>query len=348
MNDHKITVYAPGDAYDLLQPVYKDSAVVVKPIPGLCFSYNRKAKLDYVKTGLNSLGYFVKAPGLIDNLSREFDREQPDLIISDFEPILPRVARRCGVPFLSVDHQHFLNSYDLSSLPFMLRAKAGFMAQFVKLYYRGQAGTIVSSFYFPPLRDGMRHVKQVGVMLRDEIVSATPTQAEHITVYLRKNAPQNVLSALAEIHSEVRIYGLGSRPAMNNLRFFNIDMFQFVEDLASCRALITSAGNQLIGEALYLGKPVLAMPETGNFEQQINAHFLAQSGAGVSVEMTDLNANILNRFLSQADVYRSHIDASRMHGNPETLNVIRSFLEQTGKHALSATQPLVASLRTVS
>ena len=45
-------------------------------------------------------------------------------------------------------------------------------------------------------------------------------------------------------------------------------------------AVVSTAGNQLVGEALYLGKPVLVMPERVNFEQAINAHYLEQSGAG--------------------------------------------------------------------
>lgn len=79
---------------------------------------------------------------------------------------------------------------------------------------------------------------------------------------------------------EVRMYGLGAQPRRGNLVFRDIDEHRFLEDLATCDAMISTAGNQLVGEALYLAKPVLVLPEARNFEQYINAHFLARSGAG--------------------------------------------------------------------
>jgi hypothetical protein len=47
----------------------------------------------------------------------------------------------------------------------------------------------------------------------------------------------------------------------------------FLEDLAGCRAVISTAGNQLIGVALYLCKPVCVMPEAcvECVEQRLNA-----------------------------------------------------------------------------
>ena len=39
-------------------------------------------------------------------------------------------------------------------------------------------------------------------------------------------------------------------------------------------AVITSAGFTLLGEAVYLHKPVLAIPVEGQFEQILNAHYV--------------------------------------------------------------------------
>ena len=46
---------------------------------------------------------------------------------------------------------------------------------------------------------------------------------------------------------------------------------KFAEDLARCKAVVSSAGEQLMSESLYLGKPLFSMPEGGNFEQIIMA-----------------------------------------------------------------------------
>lgn len=66
--EHEITVFAPGDAYQLLQPAHRNTAVTLHHLPGLGFAYGRNRQLDYVKTGLQSLNYLVNAPKLITKL----------------------------------------------------------------------------------------------------------------------------------------------------------------------------------------------------------------------------------------------------------------------------------------
>ena len=94
---------------------------------------------------------------MVGSLCRRLEKERPDLCITDFEPLLPRAAARCKIPFISFDHQHFLSTVDLSSLPSTLRWKGELLAQFTKWFYRGQRQTIVSSF-FTPAPPHNRHV----------------------------------------------------------------------------------------------------------------------------------------------------------------------------------------------
>ncbi|MFW6137339.1 MAG: glycosyltransferase family protein, partial [Candidatus Aminicenantaceae bacterium] len=136
----------------------------------------------------------------------------------------------------------------------------------------------------------------------------------------------NVLEALARCGMEVRVYGLGQRSSFGYLRFYNVDIYRFVEDLAACRGLVSTAGNQLLGEALYLGKPVLAMPEPKNFEQAINAHFLQESGGGVSIKMEECDYTSVRKFLDRADEFKLRFDRNRLHGNPQALNEIKRHL----------------------
>lgn len=324
--NHKIIVYAPGHAYDLLSPIYKGTDVLIHDLPGLLFHYNSNKKLDYIKTGIKSLNYLVNLPALIKSLQTEILKEQPDLVITDFEPALARAAKREKVPFISFDHQHFLTTYDLSKLPLNLRIRASFMKPFVNSYYSGQQETIVSSFYFPPILKNKQNIKQIGVLLRDEIINTQPTEKGHLLVYLRRFANKKILETLSNIGCNVHVYGLGKHNSYKNLKFFDINLHQFVEDLASSRGLITTAGNQVIGESLYLGKPVLAMPEPGNFEQEINGFFIEQSQAGKSIDMHSLNTNIINSFLDNIDLYKSKINRQQLNGNIEAFKLLNKRL----------------------
>src|SRR6185295_1291806 len=55
---------------------------------------------------------------------------------------------------------------------------------------------------------------------------------------------------------------------------------KFIDDLASSRAVIAGGGFTLMGEAVYLHKPMLAVPLARQFEQVLNARYLEREGFG--------------------------------------------------------------------
>ncbi|MBN2040120.1 MAG: teichoic acid biosynthesis protein [Spirochaetes bacterium] len=330
--DNRIILYAPDQAYDLLEPVYNSSDVLVKKIPGLHWAYDKNKKLNYAASVTNALRYIKELPGVVKHLSRDIDHYNPDLIISDFDPALPRAAKQCGRSFISFDHQHFLTAYDLGALPLHLRSKASFMAPAVDLIYTGQEDTIVSSFYFPPLKKGYKNIKQIGVLINKEITEITPEHGDYLTVYLRRFASRSLIKALSGCGYPVKVYGLGKLKNMRNIEFCEIDFFRFIEDLAGAKALMTTAGNQVVGEALYLNKPVLAIPEPGNFEQEINAYFLKDTGAGEMTDMENITTQSLKEFLNLSEVYRKNINSRRVCGNNDAVRIINSHLNKSDAH----------------
>jgi uncharacterized protein (TIGR00661 family) len=343
--EHRVTLFAPGDAYPLLDRTYRGTDVDVVPIPGLRFQYNDHG-LAYVKTGREGVRYLWGLPRLVASLEEMLRCQRPDLVITDFEPALPRAAARCGVPFLSFDHQHFLTTYDLSSLPLGLRLWAKGLGSVVGLFCGGQAETIVSAFFFPPLRASCRDVTQVGVLLRPEILQARRAHGDYLLVYLRRDVPDHVLQTLGGCGRWVKVYGLGPRRREGALEFCPISEGQFMRDLAGCHALVCTAGNQLVGEALYLQKPVFAMPERKNYEQFINAHFLQQSGAGAWSPMCRFEPRLLAGFLDRCEEVRARIRPERVNGNAAAVAAIRRHLPLRARPAAAAPlyrQEVVAS-----
>ena len=71
----------------------------------------------------------------------------------------------------------------------------------------------------------------------------------------------------------------------------------FVEDLRTCRGVVASAGYSLMSEAVYLRKPMLALPLTGQFEQEMNSRYLDTLGFGTA--STALDEPALERFLER-------------------------------------------------
>jgi UDP:flavonoid glycosyltransferase YjiC (YdhE family) len=143
---------------------------------------------------------------------------------------------------------------------------------------------------------------------------------------MRRFASPAVMNALAACGRDVFVYGLGERAAEGRLRFQAIDERRFLDHLAGCDALISTAGNQLVGEALYLRKPVLVLPEERNFEQSVNAYFLEQSGAGWA-ERGALTAQRLGAFLECVESLRARIAPEAVCGNFEAVAALERTLQ---------------------
>lgn len=325
---HRIVLYTSHDALAFLRGLYRASGdVEVREIEGLKFHYSGD-KLHLTKTISRGLSLWWRQKAVLAAIEPDFVRDRPDLLVADFEPLLPRVAHQLSVPVLSLDHQHFLVAYDLSCLPLHLRTYAIGMRRFVEAFKIHPQRTVVSAFYKPPLRRGYEDVIQVGPLLRPAVRAMQPTRGQHVLSYLRRATPPAVLEMLASLQLPMRVYGLGKRPARGSIEFRPIDEQMFVEDIASCDCVIAAAGNQLLGEALHFRKPFFALPEQKHHEQCINACFLEQLGGGDWVPVERLSHEDLRAFMNRREQYRQNLEQSpeRFDGTDEAAAAIEAML----------------------
>jgi len=324
---HRVVLFAPGQAHDLLEPIYRNSEVEVRTIEGLSFRYRPDGSVDYLRSVVESAKCLRDYSRRIDELRKQIAIDRPDLVVTDFEPLLPRAAERAGVPYVSIDHQHFLTTYSMRGLPLYQRIHALLIGTAVRLFHARQDLTIVSAFFRPPLVAGAgARVRQVGVLLGQDILDRTPSDEGFLLVYLRRGTPRRVFRALANCGLPARIYGPGKVGMEGPLTFCAIDRQDFVEDLSRCRALVTTAGNQVVGEALHLGKPVLALPEPGNWEQGLNGFFLERMGVGKCASMRILRSKAIREFLANLDTYRAAMPEGDAAGNVEVSRILEDFL----------------------
>ena len=330
--DHEILIFTSNDAWELLSRRFATGhpQVRVMEIPGIVFEYTA-GRLDVLRSIAAGLYYQARQLGpLVDRMIRDLDAFGADLAITDFEPALPRAAGRLGIPLVSVDHQHFLLAYDLDALPWSLQWNAWFMSRAVWMYVTEAADTVVSAFFRPPLRRGWEHAVQVGPLLRREILAAQPSDEGFVLSYLRRHTPFSAVEAIAACGLPVRIYGLGEREPLGRCSFHAIDERRFVADLAACRCLVSAAGNQLIGESLQLGKPLLVLPEKAHSEQLMNSHFLAAMGCGEFELLEQVTGERVRAFLGRLDGLAPALAAvkGRMDGTDDVLRVIEHRLAQ--------------------
>ena len=91
----------------------------------------------------------------------------------------------------------------------------------------------------------------------------------------------------------------------------------FVDDLRTSRGVVASAGYSLMSEAVYLRKPMLALPLAGQFEQEMNARYLERLRFGTAAAALDEPA--LERFLDREPEPPRTLAAYSQDGNGEAL-----------------------------
>jgi uncharacterized protein (TIGR00661 family) len=92
--------------------------------------------------------------------------------------------------------------------------------------------------------------------------------------------------------------------------------------------VVSTAGFTLISEALYLGKPLLLMPNGGIFEQTLNAIYLEREGLGEAVMHRVPNADDLRGFLDRCERYAARGSERLRCGNDDAVACIEAVLER--------------------
>ena len=81
-----------------------------------------------------------------------------------------------------------------------------------------------------------------------------------------------------------------------------------------------------MSEAVYLRKPMLALPLTGQFEQEMNARYLEALGFGTASKALDEPS--LERFLEHEPRLAETLDGYRQDGNSVALETIDRLIEE--------------------
>jgi uncharacterized protein (TIGR00661 family) len=335
---HTLLCLAGGDAYTAIWPDFP-----VVRIPMLSFAYvpgtGRVSKWQTLRRNLPAvLDLVCRGPVFetVRGIVREFG---PDVIISDAEAWSHRVAAELKIPRISFDHIGLM-TYCRPEVEWWDGPGAWFNAACYRWLMGQPDRVLVSSFY--PVQPRRPDVKIVGTLLRKAVRELSPHRGDHLLAYFNQGKDQllpAVLDALAGAGPPVRVYGSDRRGQEGPLTFLPLSRLPFLEDLASCRAVISTAGNQLIGEAIYLGKPVCVMPEAC-VEQRLNAAAVERLGIGMRLSAHQLSAKRLRAFLACLDTYETNVTRNVRNGVEESLEAIEQYLTELAPLACQASDPV--------
>lgn len=292
-----------GKAYNFLE---KQGYPHIHLINGLMFPY-KNGRVSYPRLAYRAARYFSEEIRKnVSYISEQYRLLKPDLFMSDFEPSVARAAKSCGSRLISVDNQHRFAYTDLVDLPIFLRVYGWGCGLAAKFMVPNPDHTIISTFHYDRIKPKGKNVVLANGLFRSNVTRQKPSGGGYLLVYIRESVNDVFLRSLREIQDvEIRVYGAldgylkQSTERRKNIKFFPLSD-NFVNDLAGCSKLLTTAGNQLISEARYLGKQCLVVPEPGQYEQSINAFYVESIGMGIKCEAHELNSNVIKSFMGNS------------------------------------------------
>jgi uncharacterized protein (TIGR00661 family) len=329
---HEVKIVVSGRAHAFLAKSFPD----VVEIKGLTIKYVDN-RMDRDGTLARNV---LAAPGLVaNNVNAYFEKVAkfaPEAVITDFDSFAYLFAKRHGLPVLSIDNQQIISRCKLGKF-----AKEGAKVdyQMTKAFVRAKLPAcdhyVITTFFYPPIRPKYeKETTLVPPILRRPIIEARKKAhaGDHVLVYQTSASDTKLVEELNRVRSaKFVVYGLRKNAKHGNCTLKEFSEDGFVEDLASARAVVANGGLSLIGEAVYLGKPIFSVPVRNQYEQMLNARYLEELGYGLGAEK--LEADLLRLFLDETPKYAARVAKHKQDGNRELFDVVDGAMERFARKA---------------
>lgn len=162
-------------------------------------------------------------------------------------------------------------------------------------------------------------------ILRPEILNTKPNIGSHILVYQTSKSNKTLPRILKRSHHKFIVYGFDISKKEGHVEFKKFDEVGFIKDLASSKAVIANGGFTVLGEALYLKKPVMSIPVRRQYEQMMNAQYIEKLGYGMYVK--ELNCVRLRDFISSISKYKKNLEDYNQTDNRQLFKEIDSTIK---------------------
>ncbi|RLB57992.1 MAG: teichoic acid biosynthesis protein [Deltaproteobacteria bacterium] len=323
---HDVEIVASGRAVDFLSRHFDG----VNRIHGFHMIYEEN-RVRRSKTLWSNV--LAGTAGLPKNIAAYFeliDSFAPEVVVSDFESWSYLYGKAHRLPIFSIDNMQIINRCDHPS-----DVRRGHRKDFevTRAFVKGKLPFcdhyLITTFFRPPIRKD--DTTLLPPILRPEILAAEPSDGEHLLVYQTSEDHDALLTALNDSGLECRIYGLRRdlerEQVEGNLHYRPFSESGFIADLASCRGVIAGGGFTLMGEAVQLHKPMLAVPLGKQFEQLLNARYLERLGYGHHAASLD-NPRAVPAFIDGIEACREALTSYPQSNNDELLAAVDHHLDR--------------------
>ncbi|MEP0713147.1 glycosyltransferase family protein [Algoriphagus sp.] len=237
-----------------------------------------------IRTNLAKSGIFWRSLQQINTLVQA---EKPDIILNFYDLLggFYNALFRPKADFWVIGHQYLIDHPTFRFAPSKGLNKFLFKLN-TRLTAIGATQKLALSFsYLPSTRD----ITVVPPLLREEVKKLKTTPGYFYLTYLVNPGYSSEVISFAKANPtlQIRAYWDGKDAKkteflLPNLSFHRVHDQHFLQDMAACKGLVSTAGFESICEAMYLGKPVMVIPVKGQYEQACNALETVHAGAGIA------------------------------------------------------------------
>ena len=325
---HELEIMASGRAVEFLKKNLATSEV--NRIHGLHIVYEENRVRRGKTLFQNVLQGTTALPKQIAAYFELIGDFAPEGVISDFESWTYFYGKAHRLPVFSIDNMQALNRCVIDEDVIAgHRADFEIAKAFVKSKLPFCDWYLITTFFAPAVRKERTSVHQP--ILRPEILEAKASRGEPLLVYQTAEGHDELAETLQRTGLECRVYGMRrsitEEQVEGNLRYRPFSEAGFIADLASARAVIAGGGFTLMGEAVYLHKPMLSVPVGGQFEQVLNGRYLEKLGYGRYAESLD-DPRHIESFVKAIPGCEEALSGYVQHGNDALFAEVDQLLDR--------------------
>jgi uncharacterized protein (TIGR00661 family) len=224
----------------------------------------------------------------IQKIHQLVERDNPDIIINFYDILggLYNAFYRPRALFWVIGHQYLI------AHPKFIFAKGQLLQKFLfslntKITALGAQKILALSSV--PMEDVKeKNLYVLPPLLRKKVKQLNPTPGDFYLTYMVNPGYGEEVKDFAKKNPRIKIEAFWDKKTakkeftpLPNLTFHQVDDDLFLQKMASCKGFLSTAGFESICEAMYLNKPVMVIPVSGQYEQACNALETESSGAGI-------------------------------------------------------------------
>ncbi|MCL6260391.1 glycosyltransferase [Aquiflexum sp. TKW24L] len=251
--------------------------------------------INLSKTILGNLLKFKTFKKSLEQIDQLVKKHQPDVILNFYDILggLYNALYRPECQFWVIGHQYLIHHPEFPFASGQPLQKLLFKIN-THITSLGADSILALSFRSLPSHQ-VKNLHVLPPLLRKEVKNLQPRQGDFFLAYMvnpgyaeeiileAQNNPEIQIEAFWDKKGEPKI-----RQLLPNLIFHKVDDKLFLEKMAACKGMLTTAGFESVCEAMYLGKYVQMVPVKGQYEQACNALDAKISGAGIIAKSFDI------------------------------------------------------------